>query len=79
MLCILQPFIPIFFVTTGLRFDLAALFASPATILRVPIFLVALLVVRGVPAILYRPLVGKRRTIVAALLQATSPKLPARH
>ncbi len=65
-------FIPIFFVATGLRFDLAALFASPATILRVPIFLVALLVVRGVPAILYRSLVGKRHTIVAALLQATS-------
>lgn len=65
-------FIPIFFVSTGLRFDLPALFASPATVLRVPIFLVALLVVRGVPAILYRPLVGKRRTMVAALLQATS-------
>jgi Kef-type K+ transport system membrane component KefB len=65
-------FIPIFFVATGLRFDLPALFASPATVLRVPIFLVALLVVRGVPAILYRPLVGKRRTVVAALLQATS-------
>lgn len=65
-------FIPIFFVATGLRFDLAALFASPATILRVPIILVALLVVRGVPAILYRSLVGKRRTLVAALLQATS-------
>ena len=65
-------FIPIFFVATGLRFDLAALFASPATILRVPIFLVALLVVRGVPAMLYRPLVGMRRTLVAALLQATS-------
>jgi Kef-type K+ transport system membrane component KefB len=65
-------FIPIFFVATGLSFDLPALFASPATILRVPIFLLALLVVRGVPAILYRPLVGKRRTVVAALLQATS-------
>jgi len=65
-------FIPIFFVATGLRFDLAALFASPATVLRVPIFLFALLVVRGVPAILYRSLVGNRRTIVAALLQATS-------
>ncbi len=65
-------FIPIFFVATGLRFDLPALFASPATVLRVPIFLVALLVVRGVPAILYRSLIGMRRTIVAALLQATS-------
>ncbi len=51
---------------------LAALFSSPATLLRVPIFLVALLLVRGVPALLYRPLLGNRRSVVAGLLQATS-------
>src|SRR6266487_248038 len=65
-------FIPVFFVTSGIRFDLAALFSSPSTILRVPVFLVALLLVRGVPALLYRPLVGSRRAVVAGLLQATS-------
>jgi Kef-type K+ transport system membrane component KefB len=65
-------FIPVFFVTSGIRFDLAALFSSPSTILRVPIFLAALLFVRGVPALMYRPLVGSRRSIVAGLLQATS-------
>jgi Kef-type K+ transport system membrane component KefB len=65
-------FIPVFFVTSGIRFDLAALISSPATILRVPVFLVALLLVRGVPALLYRPLVGSRRAITAGLLQATS-------
>jgi len=65
-------FIPVFFVTSGLQFDLAALLASPSTILRVPIFLVALLLVRGVPALLYRPLVGTRRSIIAGLFQATS-------
>jgi Kef-type K+ transport system membrane component KefB len=65
-------FIPIFFVTSGIQFDLAALFSSPSTILRVPIFLAALLFVRGVPALIYRPLVGSRRSIVAGLLQATS-------
>jgi Kef-type K+ transport system membrane component KefB len=65
-------FIPIFFVTSGIRFDLAALLAHPSTIALVPVFLVALLVIRGVPALLYRPLVGGRRTIVAGLLQATS-------
>ena len=51
---------------------LAALFSSPSTILRVPLFLAALLLVRGVPALLYRPLVGSRRSVVAGLLQATS-------
>ena len=65
-------FIPVFFVTSGLQFDLAALFASPSTILRVPIFLVALLLVRGVPALLYRPLIGTRRSIIAGFFQATS-------
>jgi Kef-type K+ transport system membrane component KefB len=65
-------FIPVFFVASGIQFDLAALFSSPATILRVPIFLVALLLVRGVPALLYHPLVGSRRSVVAGLLQATS-------
>ena len=65
-------FIPIFFVTSGIRFDLAALLAHPSTIVLVPVFLVALLVIRGVPAVLYRPLVGGRRTLVAGLLQATS-------
>ena len=59
-------------MTSGIRFDLAALFASPSTILRVPIFLAALLLVRGVPALLYRPLVGCHRSVVAGLLQVTS-------
>jgi Kef-type K+ transport system membrane component KefB len=65
-------FIPVFFITSGIRFDLAALISSPATLLRVPIFLLALLLVRGVPALIYRPLVGNRRSVVAGLLQATS-------
>src|SRR5258706_3498226 len=65
-------FIPVFFVTSGIQFDLAALFSSPSTILRVPIFLAALLLVRGLPALLYHPLVGSRRSVVAGLLQATS-------
>ncbi len=65
-------FIPVFFVSSGIQFDLAALFSSPSTLLRVPVFLVALLFVRGVPALLYRPLVGSRRSVVAGLLQATS-------
>jgi Kef-type K+ transport system membrane component KefB len=65
-------FIPIFFVTSGLRFDLEALFASADTVARVPIFLVALLIVRGLPAFLYRRDLGGRQTVVSGLLQATS-------
>ncbi len=64
--------VPVFFVTSGVTFDGRALFASPSTVLRAPLFLLALLAVRGIPALLYRPLIGTRRTVAAALLQATS-------
>jgi Kef-type K+ transport system membrane component KefB len=65
-------FVPVFFVATGVRFDLDALFASGTTIARVPIFLAALLVARGLPALVYKPLASSRQTVVAGLLQATS-------
>ena len=63
--------IPIFFVGSGLQFDLSTLL-SGATIARVPAFLLAILLVRGVPALLYRRVIDNRRTLAAALLQATS-------
>jgi len=44
--------IPIFFVVTGMNFDLDALFASVGTVLRLPLFLFLFLVVRGAPALL---------------------------
>jgi Kef-type K+ transport system membrane component KefB len=65
-------FIPVFFVASGIQFDLDALFASGSTVAMVPLFLAALLVVRGLPALLYRRALGPRETGVAALLQATS-------
>jgi Kef-type K+ transport system membrane component KefB len=65
-------FIPVFFASVGLTFDLDALLASAETVLRVPIFLAALLAVRGLPALAYLRLIGPRRTVVAGLLQATS-------
>ncbi len=66
-------FVPVFFVTSGLRFDLDALTQSASTVARVPVFLLALLLVRGVPSLLYRRyLADDRKTAVAGLLQATS-------
>ena len=64
--------IPVFFVTSGLRYDLDALVSSPSTMLRVPLFLAAMLLVRGVPVILYRRTMDRRRRWAAALFQATS-------
>jgi Kef-type K+ transport system membrane component KefB len=65
-------FIPVFFVTAGLRFDLQALLDDPANLAMVPIFLAALLAVRGLPAVIYRKFVGGRRATIAGVLQATS-------
>ena len=65
-------FIPVFFVNSGLEFDLAALFASSATVALVPLFLAALLLVRGLPALLYLKVASAREMASAGLLQATS-------
>jgi Kef-type K+ transport system membrane component KefB len=64
--------VPVFFVASGLRFDLDALTGNPAALARVPLFLLALLAARGVPALLYRRTVGDAGVVPAALLQATS-------
>ena len=65
-------FIPVFFVASGVRFDLDALFADSAAIAAVPAFLAALVVARGLPALLYRRAFDDRRVLAAGLLQATS-------
>ncbi|MDO8485484.1 MAG: cation:proton antiporter [Candidatus Limnocylindrales bacterium] len=64
--------IPVFFVSSGVEFNLSALLSSASTMVRVPIFLLALLIVRAIPALLYRRVLGNRRTVAAGLLQATS-------
>src|SRR5262249_29545350 len=65
-------FIPVFFVTSGLRFDLSALFASGSTIARVPLFLLAILLGRGLPALVYVPTLGPSRSWIAAILRPTT-------
>jgi Kef-type K+ transport system membrane component KefB len=65
-------FIPVFFVTSGVNYDLDALLASASNVVMVPIFLAALVVVRGLPALTYRRLLDRRHTAVAGLMQATS-------
>jgi Kef-type K+ transport system membrane component KefB len=65
-------FVPFFFVTSGLTFDLDALFGSASTVARVPLFLAALLAARGLPAALYRRVLSRNETVAAGLLQATS-------
>jgi Kef-type K+ transport system membrane component KefB len=64
--------VPVFFVSSGLRFNLASLFESASSLAAVPVFLAALLIVRGLPALLFRADLGSRGALTAALLQATS-------
>jgi len=65
-------FIPVFFVTSGVRFDLDALTASASNLAMVPVFLAALLVVRGLPALVYRRVLDRLHTAIAGVMQATS-------
>jgi len=64
--------VPIFFISTGVAFQLRALLDHPAALAALPLFLVALLVVRGAPALLYTRAVGRRRAVAGGLLQATT-------
>jgi Kef-type K+ transport system membrane component KefB len=70
-------FIPYFFAATGMNLNVRALFHDASTLERVPIFLVAILLVRGLPTVLYRRMVPDRRALLAAgFLQATSLSIP---
>jgi Kef-type K+ transport system membrane component KefB len=64
--------VPVFFVSSGIRLDLAGLLHSPSALIRVPVFLLALLLVRGLPALLGLRANGTRSTLALGLLQATS-------
>ena len=61
-----------FFVATGMRLDVKALFADWSSAKELVLFFLALLFVRGVPALIYRRRFGSRRSYVAGLMQATS-------
>ena len=64
--------VPVFFVSSGIRLYVAGLLGDPAALLIAPLFVLALLVVRGVPALLLRHELTRRETAAAGFLQATS-------
>lgn len=64
--------IPIFFISTGVTFDLGALVGDARALAEIPVFLVALLLVRGLPALLYTRFIGAARAATAGLMQATT-------
>lgn len=64
--------VPIFFVASGMELNFRALFTEPGHLLLVPAFMLALLIVRGLPAVVYRSELGARRAAALGLLRATS-------
>jgi Kef-type K+ transport system membrane component KefB len=68
--------VPVFFVLTGVQFDVRALFAHASSLALVPLLVLAIAVVRGGPALLYRRAVGTRPALAAGLLQATTLTFP---
>jgi Kef-type K+ transport system membrane component KefB len=65
-------FIPIFFIVSGVRFDVGAL-SDPATLALLPVLLVLFLVVRGAPTtLLQRRALGMRHAAAMGLLAATA-------
>jgi Kef-type K+ transport system membrane component KefB len=66
-------FVPVFFVSTGIAFPLNELFENGSALVRIPVFLVLILLVRGLPALLLRR-DGFRgsQLLAAAFMQATS-------
>ncbi|NPA91473.1 MAG: hypothetical protein GXO55_08505 [Chloroflexi bacterium] len=61
-------FIPIFFITVGINFNLHALISSPSALLLVPVLLILAYVVKLVPALIYRVRFSWRETLAAGFL-----------
>jgi Kef-type K+ transport system membrane component KefB len=68
--------IPVFFVVTGVQFNVDALFAHSSALELVPLLVVSMLVVRGGPALLYRKRVGARGAIAVGFLQSATLTFP---
>jgi Kef-type K+ transport system membrane component KefB len=65
-------FIPIFFIVSGIHFDLHVFISRPTALLRIPLFLALMLVVRGAPALLlYRRKLSVVERVPLALFSAT--------
>ena len=64
--------IPVFFITSGLNLDVDGLMENPSALAGVPLFVLALLLVRGLPAFAFHRDLPGRELLAVGLLQATS-------
>jgi Kef-type K+ transport system membrane component KefB len=68
--------VPVFFIVTGVQFDIRSLLASQSSLVLLPALVLAILVVRAGPALVYRGRIGSRAAAAAGLLQATTLTFP---
>ena len=64
--------IPLFFITSGVEFDLPALVTSPASLARLVLFCGGFLFIRFVPVFLYKHVLPQRDLLPLALFSATT-------
>lgn len=65
-------FVPAFFIVSGASLDLKSFAHNPQALAAIPVFVVLLLLVRGIPALIcYRRVLPERQTAAVALLSAT--------
>ena len=65
-------FIPLFFITSGIEFDLHALVTSPASLARLILFCAGFLFIRVFPVLLYKRVLPERDLLPLALFSATT-------
>jgi Kef-type K+ transport system membrane component KefB len=65
-------FIPIFFVMTGVTFDIEGLLADTQDLLLLPLFLILFFLVRGLPILLYRSELERPDLVPLAFVSATA-------
>jgi Kef-type K+ transport system membrane component KefB len=68
--------VPVFFIVTGVQFDIRSLLASQSSLVLLPALVLAILIVRAGPALVYRGRIGSRAAAAAGLLQATTLTFP---
>jgi Kef-type K+ transport system membrane component KefB len=68
--------IPVFFVVTGVQFNVDALFDHTSALELVPLLVMAIAVVRGAPAVLYRSRLGTRPALAVGFLQSATLTFP---
>jgi Kef-type K+ transport system membrane component KefB len=65
-------FVPFFFVASGMKLDVSALFATPSGVFKMVVFFLLFLLVRGTPALLlYRGVLDARERAALALMSST--------